>query len=104
MKIFRTLVVIGFFIVCAVILPGQEASKSRISSITFRPSEPVQPSGDCKSSTGGYLEKNGRITITNGEISKFVSEKLRDGYILTMYPAAKDGIFVNAECTNVSVP
>jgi hypothetical protein len=79
---------------------GQEPSKPTISSITVLPSEPIIPSGDCKSSTAGYLEKSRQRAMFDDELGTFVSKSLRDGYILTVYPATKTGIFVNMQCTN----
>ena len=88
----------------ASVLFAEQAGKPKISNLTIVPSEPVPPTGDCKSSTAGYLNKNGKTTLKNSEIGKFISEKLHDGYVLTMYPKTKNGIFVSAECTNVSAP
>ena len=85
----------------AVSLFAQQTDKPRISTLTVVPSEPIQPTGNCKSNTGGYLNKDGRTALTNSEIGQFVSDKLHDGYILTVYPATKNGIFVSAGCTNL---
>jgi len=72
-------------------------SKPEISNIGILPSEPVVPSGDCKSSTAGYLEQT---QPTDSEIGQFVSKSLRNGYIVTVYPATKRGVFVAMQCTN----
>jgi hypothetical protein len=44
------------------------------------------------------LEKSGRTKMTEAEIAKFVATSLRDGYVLTIYPESKRGIFVNMQC------
>jgi hypothetical protein len=82
---------------------GQQTDKPRISNITVLPSEPVQPSGNCKASSSGYLEKNGRTKMTKAELGNFVDSSLRDGYAVTIYPETKRGVFVNLECTNATV-
>jgi hypothetical protein len=79
---------------------AQQASKPQISSVTVLPSDPVVPTGNCKSSTAGYLEQSRRRAVSNNEIGAFVSKSLHDGYILTVYPASKTGIFVSMQCTN----
>jgi|SRR5271165_1999372 len=80
-------------------LSGQE-SKPTISKITVLPSEPVVSSGTCKSSTAGYVEIKGRRILTDTEIGNTVAAYLKDGYIVTAYPVAKRGTFVDLECTN----
>jgi hypothetical protein len=77
---------------------GQD--KPTISKITVLPSEPVVASGNCKSSTAGYVEIKGRRILTEAEIGKAVAEYLKDGYIVTIYPATMHGTFVDLECTN----
>jgi len=82
-------------------LNSQETSKPQISKVTMLPSEPVIPSGDCKASTGGYLEmKDGRTKLNKTELGNFLDASLRAGYIVTIYPQTKRGIFVNMECIN----
>jgi|ERR1017187_2196810 hypothetical protein len=78
-------------------LLGQQPNKPTISKITAVPSEPI-PKGTCTSSTAGYLEKAGRTNLTDAEIGKSVFGALRQGYIVTIYPPTKRGIFVNFEC------
>jgi hypothetical protein len=36
--------------------------------------------------------------ITKVEMAQFVTSNLRDGYVLTIYPESKSGIFVDMEC------
>jgi hypothetical protein len=76
---------------------AQQPSKPEIGRVEILPSESVVPSGDCKSSTAGYLEQN---QPTDGQIGEFVSKSLQHGYIVTVYPATKRGVFVNIVCTN----
>jgi len=76
--------------------------KPRITSIIPLPSEiPVSPA-NCTTSRSGYLEKN-HHKMTEAEVEKFVTSSLRDGYVLTIYPKTKSGIFVNMECTALPV-
>jgi hypothetical protein len=96
------------FALCAVILAvlpiaGQN-SKPAIVSIKTLPSIAV-PNGPwaCTAGSAGYLEVNGRTKLTDSEIGKIVSQSLRDGYTLTLYPQTKLGIFVDAEC-NAAAP
>jgi hypothetical protein len=83
----------------AISLDSQETLKpqAQIRKITVLPSEPIEPTGNCKTSTAGYLKKTSKA-----EIASFVEPSLQDGYIVTLYPRTKSGIFVNMECTNVS--
>jgi hypothetical protein len=81
---------------------AQEPAKPKISEITVLPSELIQRSGNCKSSTAGYLEKSRQASMSDKDIGGFVSKSLHDGYIVTVYPATKNGIFVNMECTNAT--
>jgi len=77
---------------------SQQLEKPRISNITTLPSEPIL-AGNCKSSTAGYLEMPSRRTdLTDAEIGHSISKALKDGYIITVYPKTKRGIFVNYEC------
>jgi hypothetical protein len=80
---------------------GQQPEKPHIASITILPSEPVVPSGTCKSSTAGYLDNSRPPKImSDEEMGKFVSKSLHDGYIVSIYPSTKTGIFVTMQCTN----
>jgi len=81
--------------ICSAVLLAQQPSKPQISGITILPSDPIVPTGNCKSSTAGYLEK-----MTDKQIGAFVSKGLREGYIVTAYPATKSGVFVAMQCTN----
>ena len=72
--------------------------------ITTIPSEPVAP-GTCKFSTAGYLEMpDGRVNLTENEIGNAISEDLKQGYVVTVYPKTKRGIFVSDECPSETVP
>jgi hypothetical protein len=94
----------AFFVLSTVVMLGQELERPRISKITMLPSEPVHVSGNCMASRSGYLEINGRTKLTQAEIGKFVDSSLKDGYVLTVYPETKRGIFVNMECVAEKKP
>lgn len=95
----RNLICIGFLLLGAVpLLNSQETPRPQIDKITVLPSEPITPTGSCRSSTAGYLELKGKTKLSETEIGKFVDSSLRDGYVVTIYPATKRGIFVNMEC------
>lgn len=74
----------------------QQPEKPSIS-VTIGPSEPVVPSGNCTSSRAGYLEQT---KPSDFEIGRFVSEKLHEGYVVTIYPTTKRGVFTYLTCTN----
>jgi hypothetical protein len=76
---------------------GQEATTPKIGSITTLPSEPIL-TGTCSSSYAGYLEKAGRTILRDNEVGHVVSKAIKHGYIVTIYPHTKRGIFVNFEC------
>ncbi len=85
---------------------GQQPEKPHISNIAVLPSEPIMPSGDCTTSRYGYLENHGKTKLTElteAEIGKFVDSSLHSGYIITIYPETKRGVFVGMECTNSSI-
>jgi hypothetical protein len=42
--------------------------------------------------------------MTKAEIGKFVDSSLRNGYVLTIYPETKRGIFVDMECLATKAP
>jgi hypothetical protein len=93
----RSLILIPCLMLAAITVSGQEFEKPRIAKIITVPSEPVLP-GNCDSSTAGYLEIEGRTTLTEVEIGRTISSYLKDGYILTVYPPTKSGTFINLEC------
>lgn len=72
--------------------------KPRIGKIVALPSEPPLLPSKCTASRSGYLEKDGRTSLTKAEIGDFVDSSLRDGYVLTIYPQSKRGIFVDMGC------
>ena len=93
------------FLLSAISLNSQESGKPSIAQITVLPSEPVKPTGNCKADLSGYLEMDGRTKMTKAEIGNWVDSSLRDGYVVTIYPETKRGIFVNMDCTNsMSLP
>jgi hypothetical protein len=92
-----------FLVLFSPSLNSQEQNKPKISGITIMPSESVMPNGDCKSSTAGYLEKSRPPrTMSDEEMGNFISKSLHDGYIVSIYPLTKTGIFVTMECTNTT--
>jgi hypothetical protein len=95
MKAWRGLILSVCFVLGSVAASGQELAKPTISKITVLPSEPIIASGSCTASTAGYLEIKGRTKMTKAEIGKFVDSSLRDGYVITIYPETKRGIFVD---------
>jgi hypothetical protein len=94
----------GAVLLLALAMFGQEFQKPRIASIKGIPSEPISP-GTCTSSTFGYLELNGKTAgFTEAELGRMILPALRDGYVLTIYPPTKRGIFVNQECHAIQKP
>jgi hypothetical protein len=81
----------------SVLLFSQQASKPKIT-IAGTPSEPIAV-GTCTSSTFGYVELNGRRNgFTDAEFGNAMIAALHQGYVITVYPPTKSGIFVNQEC------
>lgn len=78
---------------------AQEPNRPKISNLTVLPSEVVPITGTCTASRSGYIEVKGRTKITATELGNFIRTNSHDGYILTIYPETKRGIFVNLECT-----
>jgi hypothetical protein len=85
------------FLLLASTLCAQE-SKPHIGRIAALPSELPLVTATCTASRSGYLEKDGRTKITEAEMAMFIAASLRDGYILTIYPESKSGVFVDMEC------
>lgn len=86
------------FLLSAAASFGQEGKPSmRLMPI---PSEQPLANGDCKASYSGYLEIKGDTKPTETEIGNFIESNLRSGYVLTIYPRSKSGIFVNMECNS----
>jgi hypothetical protein len=85
-------------VMVALTMLAQEPVKPRITSITVLPSEP-NPAGNCTASTAGYLEEHGKTeNFSDAELGHMIMSSLRDGYVLTIYPPARRGIFVFALC------
>lgn len=76
---------------------SQEPNKPKVGSITGVPAD-ISHTGTCAASRAGYFETTGKEKMTEAKLAKFVSSSLRDGYVLTIYPETKNGIFVNMEC------
>jgi hypothetical protein len=94
---------LGILTVAALAVLAQD--RPRIASITAVPSEPIPP-GKCTYSTSGYLElKDGKTKdFSDAEFGQMILPALRDGYVLTIYPPTKRGIFVNSECRSANKP
>ena len=92
---------LGCLAVIVVALFAQD--KPRIVSITGVPSEPIA-TGPCTLSSSGYLEMaNGKTAnFTDAEFGHMTLPALRDGYVLTIYPPTKRGIFVSSACPAAS--
>jgi hypothetical protein len=80
-------------------LSAQQQNKPsvRITSLRGVPSEPVAP-GSCTYSISGYLIKGNRTDLTESELGTAIYSDLRQGYIVTVYPPTKNGIFAYSEC------
>lgn len=79
----------------------QKTSKPTLSEIEGVPSGQIVPSGTCNASTQGYLEISHRTNLSSTQIGQLISKFLKKGYVVTIYPPRKRGIFVRMECTNV---
>jgi len=83
---------------------AQELTKPQIGKIVALPADEPLQAATCTASWSGYLEINGRIELTEAEIGKFVASSLRDGYVLTIYPESKNGVFVDMTCPATPKP
>lgn len=76
----------------------------RIAKIAFlHPESPAHFAGSCAASSSGYLEIDGRRQPTDAEIGRHVMEALRDGNVITIYPATERGIFETTDCRSKRV-
>ncbi len=80
-----------------VLLYGQKFQKPRIAGALTLPSEPI-PRGACTASKAGYLEKDGKTMLTERELGHAILGAIRGGYVVTIYPETKRGIFVRYDC------
>jgi hypothetical protein len=85
------------FLLCALTLPAQESNKPQIRKITALPGDTALSPPTCTASRQGYLESSGK-KMTEAEMARFVTSSLREGYVLTIYPESKSGIFVDMGC------
>lgn len=93
----RLTMVAGIMLGAIAFPPFPQPEKPQVT-IMGVPSEPTPP-GTCTSSTFGYLELNGKRTgFTDAEFGQMILPALRQGYVITIYPPTKRGIFVNQEC------
>lgn len=80
------------------IFPSAQQSERPQMTITVAPSEPIAP-GMCTSSTFGYLELNGkRADFSDADFGRAIMSALRQGYVVTIYPPTKSGVFLNQDC------
>lgn len=100
-SIVRLLTRLGFLCGLSFILLAQEPTQPKMT-IVGAPPEPIAE-GTCTFSTFGYVKLNGKATEFSGaEFGNAVLAALRQGYVLTIYPPTKSGIFVNQECHGTS--
>ncbi len=79
-------------------------AKPTLTRVAFlHPESPAHFAGNCTASTSGYLEADGRRQPTEAEIGRHVMEALREGNIITIYPATERGIFEIADCRSKRV-
>ena len=83
----------------AIHLRAQQGTKPSVSitSIKAMPGEPI-PKGTCTYSTSGYLEKDGKREFKDADLGKLIAPALRQGYVITLYPPTKHGIYAYQEC------
>ena len=90
----------------AAILLAQQQPKPNFSSIVASaPPDALSSaaSGTCKTTTFGYLDLNGKTEdFTDQELGKMIQPALRQGYVLTIYPPTKRGIWVYQECRSAA--
>ena len=71
------------------------------STIHVRELPPEEiPRGTCAAGHSGYLgvEASGRFTLTNEEIGGYVTQQIKEGYSLKLYPQTSGRIFAIATC------
>ena len=68
-----------------------------IKAVAVLPPEEIS-GGPCEASTSGYLGVGDRTELTEAEIGQYITTALRGGFVLTIYPPTKRGVFVNASC------
>lgn len=100
MQSLRIMLLCATFVAIAI---AQQVSKPQISDITGVPAD-AMPSGNCTASRAGYFETTGKNKMTEAKLAKFVSSSLHDGYVLTIYPETRNGIFVDMKCTAEKKP
>jgi len=91
---------VSFAMTCcvAVFLFAQKPPSDPTITIAGVPSDPI-PIGTCTSSTFGYVLLDGkRIGFSDAAFGKAVIAALRQGYVLTIYPPTKRGIFISQAC------
>ena len=93
---YRLLIGAGVAVATLMVFP-QQGDKPKVS-LSATPPVPVA-AGTCTSSTSGYLDLNGKTAgFTDEEFGRMILPALRQGYVLTIYPPTKRGVFVSQEC------
>src|SRR5260370_13129197 len=91
-----------YIILLADVIPLKKLPEARrVRRVAILPSEETPP-GSGNASTAGYLEIGDRTELTEAEIGQYIVTALRDGFVVTIYPATKRGVFVNANCVSAS--
>lgn len=88
---------ISIALVSVALFAVSQQTQKPLMTISVAPPEPIA-AGTCTSSTSGYLDLNGKTEFTEDEFGKMILPALRQGYVLTIYPPTKRGIFINQEC------
>jgi hypothetical protein len=90
----------------AAILIPQQQSKPNIGSVSGNaPTDAIAAaaSGGCSTTTFGYLDLKGKTAdFTDEEFGKMIQPALRQGYVLTIYPPTKRGVWVYQECRSAA--
>lgn len=93
---------IGLVCCLAVMLFAQQSDSPNLVSVVPKvPADAIAAAkaGVCISTVSGYLELNGKTSsFTDEEFGKMIQPALRQGYVLTIYPPTKRGIWTYQEC------
>jgi hypothetical protein len=88
------------FVLTAITASSQETSKPAIS-IKLLPPAPV-PAGTCKEDEYGYLDtskgSNQWVPFTSVELGSYVADRVKQGFIVTVYPQPNGRLWVAATC------
>jgi hypothetical protein len=93
-----------FVLIVALLAGGLLFLHAQQTTMRIRPLPPeAVPTGDCSAGDTGFIgivEKDGseRTTLTDEEIGKWVSKKLKEGYSVMLYPQPNGRIFSVTKC------